>query len=231
MGSAKVYFVLYIVLLCELFMVIQDRDNAQDAWSKQFKDHINEYRLDFAGLKDTSFVTASEKGNFKIVLFLNGMVTDQEKKDAQLSVSLWDGKTEKSCIDSFTIGSNDFKETIDSTTRKASNKAKDTVYLYVSKRAGIEIKKTNGLVYELSGKVSGESLVCKAFFKTKRQLPSYLPDDVKQVLGSTVLHELKYDKNLNGTKTLSAMIEGKVDSSLSHTIYINNNHGPIKKPR
>ena len=205
MASVKVYFVLYIVLLCELFLVILDRDDAEDAWIKQFKQHDSEYQLDFSGRQLNDTINASEKGDFKTFLVLTGMVSNEEKDNVELKIDVSDSKTGE-IKDSLVFTPQD-KKPIENKNLKFS------------------LRKIDRAVYEIDGNVNGSSVMCYASFKTKRGLPSYLPSAVVTNLKAVLLNDLKKDGNNKALSIFKPMLDKTVAESEVYTFkIISTNH-------
>ncbi len=209
MVAAKVYFVLYIVLLCELFMVIQDRDNSQDAWSNQFKEHIKEYELDFAGLEDSSSITAFEKGQINKDFYLAGMVSDNEKENVKFKFYIFESGSDKN------------NKVIDSLVVDSKQKS------LTSNNSSFTINKIAPALYQLTGNITTNSLTCGVLFQTKRELPPYLPEDVKVILDADIKNEVNLRGSLEAYNIFRPMIDMTIAESRMHYITIQNkNYDP-----
>ncbi|MFA5804942.1 MAG: hypothetical protein WC879_09875 [Melioribacteraceae bacterium] len=170
MSSAKIYFVLYIVLLSELFIVILDRDDAQDAWIKQFLNNASFYQLSFAGIDNHPDYVSYEDGKFSTYLYLSGMVSPREKKNVELRIKVF--KINKIYLDTLLLNSIISKDTI-----KLNN---SNIFLM-----NVSNKDSNNTIYELSGEIN-QSLYFEATYTTIRELPYYIPHDVKEILQATI---------------------------------------------
>lgn len=164
MKAVKIYFVLYIVLLCELFLVILDRDEAQDAWIKQFLNNSSAYELSFIGISD---IPTSENGDFHTNLNLTGLASKFERDSVHLNIELFDFKT-RNKVAGTTI-----------------ENGKDSVKFYRGTDIFL-VSKISGGIYEIRGTLK-DTLNCRAYFGTRRKLPEYVPKDVVNILRTKIL--------------------------------------------
>jgi hypothetical protein len=210
-------------------VVILDRDDAQDAWVNQFTKNVLTYHLSFAGENNHPNVFTNETGKFDTYFILTGLASNQEKDHVQLKICICDSTNLP--IDSIIISSRDtiisIRDTIITEKEKIISK-RDTIVSITNEMTVknpsfyFSLKKVVNGVYELNGDVTKKpikSLRCYASYFTKRELPSYIPDDVKYLLQGRIKQRLlkRTEAGIKGlsrsARILTPMLEGKIDTS------------------
>lgn len=95
MSSVKIYFVLYIMILCELFLVIMARDEAQEAWVRFIQGQFT--KLEFSNVKDDIFFINQAVRNkegiwmrstWQYNLYPKGFISQQERDSTSVCVAI-----------------------------------------------------------------------------------------------------------------------------------------------
>lgn len=85
-SSPKIYFLLYIFLIAELLLVIQDRDIAEDNLVKFFKGDSTKYILSFVDDIKEIKLPSNINSSSQLELITKGFVNESEKVNVDLSV-------------------------------------------------------------------------------------------------------------------------------------------------
>ena len=185
--AAKIYFVLYIIILAEVLLVMIDRDAAEDTMKSYYLDDVGRYELSFVDDIDTVTWINNTKFTSQHELVTKGFLSDEEKTGIKMRVKIQDidaikqdPKTLK--IDTVTIMLQEGEEKIIGGMRFKLKK------VMANSSLNNKILSAN---YILRGKPTtgaNNQFLCTACFTLKeRKLPDNLAESVNEIVRKALI--------------------------------------------
>ncbi|MGD0342364.1 MAG: hypothetical protein ABSA76_11740 [Bacteroidales bacterium] len=230
MSSVKIYFVLYIMILCELFLVIIARDEAQDAWWQFMQTQST--KLEFANVKGDNFLVIPNLKLNQITwqynLYPKGFISQEEKDSDSVYVEIGNDK--------FTNGSNSILNWDKNILKVNKFKPIDTIFDRNSKTKIRLFWDSTGLVYKIfidldtkdqlqfvnhkaiykPGENSYVILPLRAYFTTTGNLPFQKHEEIKNI----VINSIERESEKGNMKELKRVIKNDEVTSDTLQIYI-----------